>query len=155
MTPAIDQAKKANISFTIHEYEHDPTAPSYGEEAADKLGIDPERVFKTLVVSGGGKDLSVAVVPVSRQLDLKAMAKAIGAKKVAMAEVKLVERTTGYVVGGVSPLGQKKPLPTIIDASAQDFPTMFVSAGRRGLEIELASQDLAKLTNAAFSPVAK
>jgi len=155
MTPAIDTAKKAKISYVVHEYHHDPDAESYGLEAAEKLNTDPARVFKTLVVSDGGKDLTVAVVPVEHQLDLKLLAKAVGAKKMAMADVKLVERTTGYVVGGVSPLGQKKRLRTVIDASAQEFETMFVSAGRRGLEIELSPTDLASLTGAIFAPVAR
>ncbi|GFM34961.1 Cys-tRNA(Pro) deacylase [Desulfovibrio subterraneus] len=155
MTPAIDTAKKAKISYVVHEYHHDPDAESYGLEAAEKLNTDPARVFKTLVVSDGGKDLTVAVVPVEHQLDLKLLAKAVGAKKMAMADVKLVERTTGYVVGGVSPLGQKKRLRTVIDASAQEFETMFVSAGRRGLEIELSPADLAALTGAIFAPVAR
>jgi len=155
MTPAIDTAKKAKISYVVHEYHHDPDAESYGLEAAEKLNTDPARVFKTLVVSDGGKDLTVAVVPVEHQLDLKLLAKAVGAKKMAMADVKLVERTTGYVVGGVSPLGQKKRLRTVIDASAQEFETMFVSAGRRGLEIELSPADLAALTGAFFAPVAR
>lgn len=155
MTPAINRAKKARITFTVHEYEHDPSGESYGLEAAHKMGVDPESVFKTLVVSDGGKDLVVAVVPVSGQLDLKQLAKAVGVKKVAMADVKLVERTTGYVVGGVSPLGQKKQLSTVIDESAQALGTMYVSAGRRGLEIELSPGDLASLTRAAFASIAK
>lgn len=155
MTPAIDAAKKAGITFTIHEYEHDPAAESFGMEAAEKLGVAPERVFKTLVATTGGKDLFVAIVPVVCQLDLKLLAKAIGAKKAAMADPKVVERVTGYVVGGVSPLGQKKPLPTVIDAEAEALATMHVSAGRRGLEIELAPADLAKLTNASFAAVAR
>jgi len=155
MTPAIDTAKKAKISYVVHEYHHDPDAESYGLEAAEKLNTDPARVFKTLVVTDGGKDLTVAVVPVEHQLDLKLLAKAVGAKKMAMADVKLVERTTGYVVGGVSPLGQKKRLRTVIDASAQGFETMFVSAGRRGLEIELSPADLAALAGAIFAPVAR
>ncbi len=154
MTPAINTAKKAKIPFTIHEYEHDPAAEAYGKEAAEKLGIAPERVFKTLVVANG-KDLVVAVVPVLLHLDLKLLAKTIGAKKVAMADVRLVERTTGYVVGGVSPLGQKKLLPTILDSSAEQFDTIFVSGGRRGLDIELAPQDLARLVKGVFRPVAK
>jgi Cys-tRNA(Pro)/Cys-tRNA(Cys) deacylase len=155
MTPAINQAKKAKVAFHIHEYAHDPAAESYGLEAAEKLGVDPARVFKTLVTEVGPKDLVVAVLPVSRQLDLKLLAKAVGAKKIAMAEVKLVERTTGYVVGGVSPLGQKKRLPTVIDASAEALDTMYVSAGRRGLEIELSPADLAALTGASFADIAR
>lgn len=154
MTPAINMAKKSKINFAIHEYEHDPAAESFGKEAAEKLGVDARRVFKTLVASGG-KDLFVAVVPVMQRLDLKLLAKAVGAKKVAMADVRLVERTTGYVVGGVSPLGQKKRLTTIIHSSAQEAETIFVSAGRRGLDIEISPDDLAALTNANFAAIAK
>jgi Cys-tRNA(Pro)/Cys-tRNA(Cys) deacylase len=154
MTPAINAAKKAKIQYTVHEYDHDPAAPSFGVEAAEKLGVPPERVFKTLVVDAGGS-LAVAVVPVLLKLDLKAMAKALKAKKAAMADVKVVERTTGYVVGGVSPLGQKKRLPTVLDASAEGLETVFVSGGRRGLDIELAPDDLAALTRASFAPVAR
>jgi Cys-tRNA(Pro)/Cys-tRNA(Cys) deacylase len=154
MTPAINAAKKAKIQYTVHEYEHDPAAPSFGEEAAEKLGVAPERVFKTLVVDAGGR-LAVAVVPVLLKLDLKAAAKALGAKKAAMAEVKVVERTTGYVVGGVSPLGQKKRLATVIDASAEACETIFVSGGRRGLDIELSPADLVGLTGGAFAPIAR
>lgn len=155
MTPAINKAKQAKISYAVHEYEHDSSVESYGLEAADKLNLDPAQVFKTLVVSGGGKELFVAIVPVAHQLDLKAMAKSIGAKKAAMAEAKMVERSTGYVLGGVSPLGQKKQLVTIIDASAETQGTIFVSAGRRGLEIELAPTDLAALTRGRFAAIAK
>jgi len=154
MTPAINAAKKAKIKYTVHEYDHDPAAPSFGEEAAEKLGVPPERVFKTLVVDAGA-GLAVAVVPVLLKLDLKAMAKALKAKKAAMAEVKVVERTTGYVVGGVSPLGQKKRLPTVLDDSAQGFETIFVSGGKRGLDIELSPADLAALTRASFASVAR
>ncbi|OIQ52251.1 Cys-tRNA(Pro)/Cys-tRNA(Cys) deacylase YbaK [Pseudodesulfovibrio hydrargyri] len=154
MTPAINAAKKAKIKYTVHEYDHDPAAPSFGVEAAEKLGVPPGRVFKTLVVDAGGT-LAVAVVPVLLKLDLKAMAKAVGAKKAAMAEVKVVERTTGYVVGGVSPLGQKKRLPTVLDASAQGLDSLFVSGGRRGLDIELAPADLAALTRASFAAIAR
>lgn len=155
MTPAIVAAKRAKISYDVHEYEHDASAQSYGLEAADKLGLDPDRVFKTLVVDTGERDFTVAVLPVSHQLDLKRLAKAVGVKKAAMADVKKVERTTGYVVGGVSPLGQKKALRTVIDAAAQACDTMFVSAGRRGLEIELSPDDLASLTRGAFAEIAK
>jgi len=155
MTPAIDAAKKAKIPFTIHEYEHDPSAEAFGLEAAHKLGVDPARVYKTLVAAGGGKDLYVAVIPVALHLDLKKLAKALGVKKTAMGEVPIVERVTGYVVGGVSPLGQKKRLTTVIDASAQDQDTIFVSGGRRGLDMELSPHDLAALTGARFAAVAK
>lgn len=150
MTPAINAAKKAKILFTIHEYAHDPTCASYGLEAAEKLNIAPDRVFKTLVVDLGG-ELVVAIVPVDAMLGLKNIAKAAGAKKASMADTALVERSTGYVLGGVSPLGQKKRLRTFIDASALAHPTIHVSAGRRGLEIELAPNDLARLTSAQFA----
>ncbi len=150
MTPAINAAKKAKIPFSIHEYSHDPTCASYGLEAAEKLNIAPDRVFKTLVVDLGG-ELVVAIVPVDAMLGLKNIAKAAGAKKASMADTALVERSTGYVLGGVSPLGQKKRLRTFIDASALAHPTIHVSAGRRGLEIELAPNDLARLTSAQFA----
>lgn len=153
MTPAIERAKKASISFQIHEYEHDPAADSYGEEAAEKLGVASDRVFKTLVVSHGAKDLAVAVLPVSRQLNLKQFAKAIGAKKAAMADKAVAERATGYVLGGVSPIGQKKALTTVIDASAEQFDTIYISAGRRGLELELSPADLSALTRGKFAPI--
>ncbi|WP_319777876.1 Cys-tRNA(Pro) deacylase [Maridesulfovibrio sp.] len=154
MTPAINIAKKKKIKFKVHEYEHDPSAEAYGKEAAEKLGVDPERVFKTLV-AGSGRDLFVAVVPVMKMLDLKLLAKVVKVKKIAMADVQLVERTTGYVVGGVSPLGQKKLLPTVIDASAEDFETIYVSGGKRGLDIELAPQDLAGLLRASFAAISR
>ncbi|MGB2130811.1 MAG: Cys-tRNA(Pro) deacylase [Marinobacterium sp.] len=154
MTPAINTARKAKVAHQIHEYQHDPSSESYGTEAADKLGLPPEQVFKTLVVSLDGKTLAVGIVPVSGKLNLKQIAKAAGAKKAAMADPADVERSTGYVMGGVSPLGQKKRLATFIDASAQQFATLHVSAGRRGLEIELAPDDLARLTGAKFAPIA-
>lgn len=150
MTPAINAAKKAKIPFTVHEYEHDPNCASYGLEAAEKLDIDPARVFKTLVADLGG-ELVVAIIPVEAMLGLKHLAKAAGAKKAAMADKALVERTTGYVLGGVSPLGQKKRLRTFIDISARNHPSIHVSAGRRGLEIELSPENLAGLTSAAFA----
>lgn len=155
MTPAINMAKGSNIEFQVYEYAHDPAADSYGLEAAEKLGLDPDRVFKTLVIAPDGADLAVAVLPVSRQLDMKRCAKVLGSKKVVMAEKKSVERVTGYVLGGVSPLGQKKPLRTVIDQSASMFATVYVSAGRRGLEIELAPGDLRDLTDAQFASIAK
>lgn len=157
MTPAINAAKKAAIDFTIHEYSHDPGAESYGLEAAEALGVDSARVFKTLLVmlNGDSKRLAVGLVPVACQLDLKAVASAHGAKKAEMAKPADAERATGYVVGGISPLGQKKRLPTAIDASAEGFTTLFVSAGRRGLEIELAPHDLQRLTGALFARIAR
>lgn len=145
MTPAIDTAKKARIAYKVHEYTHDPAAESYGLEAAEKMAIDPVRVFKTLLVSYDDKELAVGLVPVSYKLNLKSMAKALGTKKVRMADGADVERSTGYVLGGVSPLGQKKRLKTFIDSSATAFETIFVSAGRRGLEIELSPNDLLAL----------
>ena len=153
MTPAILKAKQAKIAYTVHEYDHDPAAASFGMEAAEKIGVDPDRVFKTLVARAGN-ELVVAIVPVNRKPDLKLLAKAAGAKKAAMAEVRDVVRATGYVVGGVSPLGQKKRLRTVIDVSAEPMATLFVSAGRRGLDMELAPADLARLTNATFAPLA-
>ena len=154
MTPAIHSAKQAGFAFQLHEYDHDTTAHSYGLEAAEKLGLAAEQVFKTLVVKLDGKQLAVGIVPVTGQLSLKQIAKAAGAKKAAMAEPTEVERATGYVLGGVSPLGQKKSLVTFIDHSAETFATIYVSAGRRGLEIELAPGDLAKLSRATFAPLA-
>jgi len=153
MTPAINAAKKKKIAYKVHQYSHDPAHDSYGREAAEKLGIAEERVYKTLVVELDRGSLAVAVIPVSSMLGMKLMAKAVGAKKAAMADKELVERTTGYVLGGVSPLGQKKRLVTVIDSSAKDFATIFVSAGRRGLEIELSPGDLAALTAAAFAEI--
>lgn len=153
MTPGINAAKQAKIFFRIHEYTHDPANRSYGCEAAEQMGVPGTRVFKTLVVSLDGKELAVGVVPVSSKLNMKLIARSSGAKKAAMAITADVERSTGYVVGGVSPLGQKKRLKTIIDASAQQYPTIYVSAGRRGLEIELQPDDLAKLTNGKFAEI--
>ncbi len=155
MTPAIDAAKRAGIDFTTHSYEHDPQHDSYGLEAAEKLGVSPTQVYKTLVVSIDGKGLAVGLVPVSMNLDLKAMARALGAKKAAMADARAVERSTGYVLGGVSPLGQKRPLPTLIDVSAEALDRMYASAGRRGLEIALDPQDLCSLLKAEFREIAK
>ncbi len=155
MTPAIQEMKKNRIPFTLHEYDHDPKVRAYGEEASEKLGVVPDQLFKTLVVSTDNRGLAVGVVPVSGQLDLKAIAKALKAKKAAMAEKKQVERSTGYISGGISPMGQKKQLPTIIDASALDLDIIFVSAGRRGLQVSLSPRDLAHLTRAIFHPVSK
>ena len=151
-TPATKALDRAKVAYTTHAYEHDPKHESYGLEAAERLGLDPQTVFKTLVAEVDGK-LTVAIVPVEGQLDLKALAKAAGSKKAQMADVKLAERTTGYVAGGISPLGQRKPLPTVIDETAREHPTINVSGGRRGLEIELAPSDLQRLTNATFAPI--
>ncbi|PXA74549.1 MULTISPECIES: Cys-tRNA(Pro) deacylase [Vibrio] len=148
MTPAIDLAKKKHIAHTIHHYEHDPSHPSYGLEAAQALGQDPATVFKTLLfcLNGEAKHLAVAVIPVEKKLNLKLAAKAAKAKKAEMADPEVAQKVTGYVVGGISPLGQKKRLPTFIHSSAETLTTLCVSAGKRGLEIELSPQDLAKLT---------
>lgn len=155
MTPAINAAKKAGIGFRIHEYEHDPGAASYGLEAAEKLGITSERVFKTLVAELDDGRLAVGIVPVAASLNLKSLASALGAKRAEMAEMSKAERATGYVAGGISPLGQKKRLPTVLDAGATGLPTIYVSAGRRGLEIELSPEDLVRLTGARTASIAR
>jgi Cys-tRNA(Pro)/Cys-tRNA(Cys) deacylase len=156
MTPAIKAAEKAQIPFRVHEYSHDPNAESYGLEAAEALGIAPARVFKTLLVElAGSGELAVGIVPVDAQLDLKAVAAAAGVKKCRMADPAMAERVTGYIVGGISPLGQKKRLRTFLDRSASGFDTINVSAGRRGLEIELAAGDLLGLVNGAFADIAR
>lgn len=153
-TPATVALTAAGTDFTLHSYEHDPAHSSYGEEAAEAMGVPPERVFKTLVAEVDGA-LTVAVVPVAGSLDLKALAAAVGAKRATMADPAAAERTTGYVRGGISPLGQRKKLPTVLDASVHDHPTICVSAGRRGLEVELAPKDLASLTGAVVAPISK
>ncbi|MBZ9610494.1 Cys-tRNA(Pro) deacylase [Rheinheimera maricola] len=151
MTPAIDLAKQQGISYRLHHYQHDAASASYGLEAAEKLGINPAQVFKTLVLQLDGKQLAVALLPVNQQLSMKLVAKALGAKKAEMANAGDVMRSTGYVLGGVSPLGQKKRLPTVIDSNACQFGTIYISAGKRGLEIELAATDLATLLDASFA----
>lgn len=153
-TPATVALTKAGIDFTLHDYDHDPRAESYGLEAAEAMGIAPERVFKTLLAEVDGR-LTVAVVPVSGQLDLKALARAVGGSKAAMADAAVAQRTTGYVVGGISPVGQKKQLPTVVDEAALPQPTVFVSAGRRGLEVELAPADLVRITEAITARVGR
>ncbi|GAA2924823.1 MULTISPECIES: Cys-tRNA(Pro) deacylase [Streptomyces] len=153
-TPATVALTTAGVDFTVHSYDHDPAHPSYGEEAAEAMGVSPDRVFKTLVADVDGT-LTVAVVPVAGQLDLKALAAAVGGKRATMADPTLAERTTGYVRGGISPLGQRKRLPTVLDESASSHPTICVSAGRRGLEVELAPEALAKLTEAVLAPVSR
>jgi Cys-tRNA(Pro)/Cys-tRNA(Cys) deacylase len=150
MTPAIDQLIDLGIPHQTHEYSHDSSAASYGMEAAQKMAVPPQQVFKTLVVDAGNKRLAVAVLPVDQQLNLKRMAKAIGAKKVTMADPDAVSRSSGYVLGGVSPIGQKRGLTTVIDVSAERFERIYVSGGRRGLEIELAARDLATVTDGQF-----
>ena len=148
-TPAIAAAARAGVAFAVHEYRHDPRAESYGLEAVQKLGLDAARVFKTLVADVDGA-LTVAVVPVEAKLDLRALG-----KRARMADASAAERATGYVAGGISPLGQRRALPTVVDASALDHETIHVSAGRRGLELELAPADLVELTGARVAPIAR
>jgi len=155
MTPGIRQAKKAGIPFEIKEYQHDPNSQSYGEEAASALGVAQSEVFKTLLAQSNDGKLIVAIVPVAGTLDLKALAKASGCKKMEMADPIKAEKATGYVVGGISPLGQKKQLPTFIDSSAQDLTVIHVSAGKRGLEISLKPEDLLKLTRGKWASIGR
>jgi Cys-tRNA(Pro)/Cys-tRNA(Cys) deacylase len=156
-TPATDALARAGVAFVLHAYDHDPEALNYGEEAAAALGVDPLRIFKTLVVDVGATkpELAVGVVPVAGQLSLKHFAAAIGAKKAAMADKVLVARSTGYVLGGVSPIGQRTPLPTVIDETAQLWDTIYVSAGKRGLQVEVSADDLATVTGARFADIAR
>ncbi|WP_285243551.1 Cys-tRNA(Pro) deacylase [Pseudarthrobacter sp. fls2-241-R2A-127] len=151
-TPATAALTAAGVPFVLHPYNHDPAAGSYGAEAAAALGIDPFRVFKTLMVDVEGR-LAVGIVPVSGTLDLKAMAAALGAKKASMADPAAAQRRTGYVLGGISPLGQRLSSPTVLDSSALALETLLVSGGRRGLDIELAPTDLIRLTDAVAAPV--
>jgi Cys-tRNA(Pro)/Cys-tRNA(Cys) deacylase len=144
--------ERAGIAFTVHQYAHDPRAESYGREASQALGVPADRVFKTLIASVDG-DLVAAVVPVEGQLDLKALAAALGGKRSAMAEVAAAERATGYVAGGISPVGHRKRLPVVVDASAMAHGTVFCSGGRRGLEIELAPADLLRAANATVASI--
>lgn len=153
-TPATVALTRAGVDFTLHAYDHDPRAASYGLEAAAALGLDPVRVFKTLLASVDGR-LAVAVVPVSGQLDLKALARALGGARAVMAEQAAAERATGYVVGGISPVGQKRSHPTVVDATAVGHPTVFVSAGRRGLDLEIAPADLVRVTEAVVARVGR
>ncbi len=155
MTPAIDLLKKTRAEHRVHSYTHDPKSASYGLEAAEKLGLDPARVFKTLLVASEKNELLVAVVPVVGHLDLKALAQAASVKKVDMADPQAAQRATGYLVGGISPLGQKKRLRTFIDESARTHASIYVSAGRRGLEVELQADVLAEHTGAAFAPIGR
>ena len=155
MTPAILVARKAGVVHQVLEYTPDPAADSYGLEAAELLGLDPACVFKTLVADAEGVGLVCALVPVTGSLDLKALADAVGARKARMADIAAAERATGYVVGGISPLGQRKPLKTVVDASALLHTTVYVSAGRRGVELALAPMDLVHLTKARTADIAR
>lgn len=152
-TPAIAALTRAKVAHTLHPYHHDPGTTAFGDEVVQALDWPADRVFKTLVASVDGR-LTVGIVPVAAQLDLKALAAAAGGKKASMAKVADAERSSGYVVGGISPLGQRKSLPTVIDVSATGFDTVLVSAGRRGLQVELAPADLATLTRAIIAPIA-
>lgn len=154
MTPAVKAAKRAQIRFTLHQYQHHAEAKSYGLEAAEKLGVAPQQVFKTLMLQADGERLMMALVPVSATLNLKKTARALGVKKLKMAESGLAERATGFVLGGISPLGQKKRHACVIDQSAQNYSSLYISGGRRGLEIALSASDLARLTGATFADIA-
>ncbi|MGN0860071.1 MAG: Cys-tRNA(Pro) deacylase [Stenotrophomonas sp.] len=155
MTPAINLLRKAGIAHQVLSYEHDPGAASYGLEAVEKLDLPAHSVFKTLLAASEKNELLVAIVPVAGQLDLKALAAAAGCKKCEMADKDAAQRATGYLLGGISPLAQKKRLRSFIDNSAQALPVIHVSAGRRGLEVSLAPQDLAGLINAGWAPIGK
>jgi Cys-tRNA(Pro)/Cys-tRNA(Cys) deacylase len=152
-TPATVLLTKAKVPFTLHPYEHDARSTAFGDEAAAALGVDPARIFKTLIATVEGK-LACAVVPVAARLDLKAFAAALGGKRAELADPAAAARATGYVVGGISPLGQRSRLPVVVDASAETFDTVYVSAGRRGLQVELAPADLVRTTGARLAAIA-
>jgi Cys-tRNA(Pro)/Cys-tRNA(Cys) deacylase len=152
-TPATALLSRAGVAFTLHPYPHDPRAEGFGDEAATALGVAPERIFKTLIAAADGA-LVCAVVPVAGRLDLKALAATVGAKRAELAEPAVAARATGYVVGGISPLGQKARLHVVLDSTAAAFPTVYVSAGKRGLQVELAPDDLVRLADAELAPIA-
>jgi Cys-tRNA(Pro)/Cys-tRNA(Cys) deacylase len=152
-TPATALLTRSKIDFTLHPYEHDPRADAFGDEAAAALGVSPDRIFKTLIASIDGR-LTCAVVPVAGRLDLKALAAVVGGKRGELADPAVAARATGYVVGGISPLGQRTRLPVVVDSSAEEFETVFVSAGKRGLQLQLAPADLVRAANATTAPIA-
>jgi Cys-tRNA(Pro)/Cys-tRNA(Cys) deacylase len=152
-TPATRALDRLNIAYSLHSYEHNPRADSFGEEAANLLGVDPRQIFKTLIVSADGR-LVCAVVPVAARLNLKALASTVGAKKAELADPAKAQRATGYVVGGISPIGHRSALPVVLDSSTQDFATVFVSAGKRGLQVELAPAGLSEATAAITAAIA-
>ncbi len=152
-TPATAALSKAGIDFTTHAYDHDPATTAFGDEAAEALGVDRRRIFKTLIVTRLGRGLAVAVLPVAEHLDLRAMGAAIGVKRVELADPAAAQRSSGYVLGGISPIGQRTRLATVLDASALDFELIVVSAGRRGLQVELRPQDLVTITGAGTAPI--
>ena len=153
-TPATVALTRAGVAFTLHEYHHDPRAESFGLEAAEALGVELGRVFKTLMSSVDGA-LTVGIVPVSGQLNLKSLARAVGGSKAAMADVTAAERATGYVAGGISPVGQKRPHPTVLDESALGYDTVYVSGGRRGLDLGIAPADLVRVTGATVAAISR
>ena len=151
-TPALVILQRSGVDFSVHTYAHDPAADSFGMEAAEALDLDPPTVFKTLLAEVDGAS-TVAIVPVTGQLDLKGLAAARGGKRARMMDVAAAERMTGYVAGGISPLGQRKALPTVIDASAEELATIYVSGGQRGLDIGIVPADLLRLTGATYAPI--
>ena len=153
-TPATDALTAAGVSFTLHEYAHDPSVRHFGDETIEILGLDPGRVFKTLLADTGD-GLVVGVVPVSCQLDLKALATAVGAKRAVMADPAEAERSTGYVLGGISPIGQKRQLPTVVDETVELWPTVYVSGGHRGMDLGLDPGDLVRVTGARLAAIAR
>jgi Cys-tRNA(Pro)/Cys-tRNA(Cys) deacylase len=154
VTPAVSALRRAGVGFALHEYQHDPRASSFGSEAAEALGVEPDRVFKTLLADLDGH-LVVGVVPVTLQLDLKALARALGGSRAAMADVVRAERATGYVAGGISPFGQKRAHPTVVDETVELWETVYVSGGRRGLDVEVAPADLVEVTGATVADISR